>query len=1074
MNGVPCRGVEDNVTSPEAVSGFRRLGSIHRVLKSTESKTLTSANQLIDKTDWPSTRCKGAQLSPLHDSRVMGSITRAFAACLMSCVMLFSQRLCAEDVARWPITMVDSASLHAVECIDEQFAWAVGERGAILFTTDGGATWSLNHARLTDHTLYGVSFADRQHGILVGGNARPYHLPSAGTILRTDDAGRTWDSVERTMLPELRRVAHTDARTAIAIGESSPLFLSGIFRTTDSGRSWNCIPNRSMQCWQRGDLTNPNQLLLTSSEGRIWRCANSKLVDSPPADAERVDLRDAAWISSDRAIAVGGQGTLLETHDQGKTWEPLASLTRIPLSQQFDFRTVWARQGFIWLAGSPGTHVFRSTDGGLTWGVAETRQSLPLNCLDFSDPQHGLAVGDFGVILVTRDGGATWSVSRGRDYRAGALVVCQTPADIPFDLVTQLSSIDQLRCHVVIAEGSAPAARQASTAAKWVGADNVEQLCDSSQAAVTTQLVRRLLAYRPDVIVVVDRGHRQDGEGSLLRDVKRAVQITGDASVGGKPFAPWRVKRLFHCTSSPNGDGLNRPSTLITVNPTDPVGPLRGSISAASLAAYSFMQEPCVGLRCSLRHGTPTQSSCFVSDALGEQPAIDASFLGGLQLPWDSASRRPLPESTVDDVWLRRQATVYHTTLSLLERGVSTSPRVGGEQLAPLTRNLSPEDRARALMWVVGRCQQHGRSTLAQQTLDAILQLQSRDVHETAAAMARFRWSASAELGHFLQRQSTAVPTLAAGTNIDAIQQTGYVDSHHLPSIERRLNETLGARSDGQAWLEQLAPDVTSQPWVQLAAASMRRRAADPADRQRIYKLLKNKVVSVDWRRCIAIEAWLADLQPDPRRPMPPGVIFVPRTSVPPVLDGKLDEPLWGDAATLQLAAPRANDRRSTLVRVATDEKYLFVGIDCEGGEPHLESHPSPGPRDADIGEVDHVDLCLDVNRDYSTGWQISVDCRGWAGDRVDGDPDWNPKWHLATQGRPTGWMAELAIPLDELTAELPLTDRCSSTWLAGMRRSMAGADTQTWPNGAGAGLPWQRCGYLVLNDGRDSVAKPD
>lgn len=55
--------------------------------------------------------------------------------------------------------------------------------------------------------------------------------------------------------------------------------------------------------------------------------------------------------------------------------------------------------------------VVRSTDGGLTWSqAASVPVSGLLTAVSFADPKNGWAVGHGGVILVTRDGGNNWAI----------------------------------------------------------------------------------------------------------------------------------------------------------------------------------------------------------------------------------------------------------------------------------------------------------------------------------------------------------------------------------------------------------------------------------------------------------------------------------------------------------------------------------------------------------------------------------------------------------------------------------------------------------------------------------------
>jgi photosystem II stability/assembly factor-like uncharacterized protein len=89
------------------------------------------------------------------------------------------------DTAQLP-PLPDKLPLQGLYALDPQTAWAVGTRGAILITTDGGTTWHLQTSG-SSRDLAGIHFTDRQHGWAVG---------FANTILKTADGGQTWIKVD--------------------------------------------------------------------------------------------------------------------------------------------------------------------------------------------------------------------------------------------------------------------------------------------------------------------------------------------------------------------------------------------------------------------------------------------------------------------------------------------------------------------------------------------------------------------------------------------------------------------------------------------------------------------------------------------------------------------------------------------------------------------------------------------------------------------------------------------------------------------------------------------------------------
>jgi len=75
-----------------------------------------------------------------------------------------------------------------VDFRDDRNGWAVGERGTLLRTTDGGETWTIIPTNV-NVTLLSVQFLNDDEGWAIG---------RAGTILRSSDEGKTWVRQEST------------------------------------------------------------------------------------------------------------------------------------------------------------------------------------------------------------------------------------------------------------------------------------------------------------------------------------------------------------------------------------------------------------------------------------------------------------------------------------------------------------------------------------------------------------------------------------------------------------------------------------------------------------------------------------------------------------------------------------------------------------------------------------------------------------------------------------------------------------------------------------------------------------
>ncbi len=105
------------------------------------------------------------------------------------------------------------------------------------------------------------------------------------------------------------------------------------------------------------------------------------------------------------AWAVGNFGSIYHTTDAGKTWEARDSGTKVPL-----FAVDFAPGGSDgWIVGKSSL-VLHSGDGGRTWKPQKSACPAEKHLFNVQaiDAKTVWAVGDWGAIEFTRDGGETW------------------------------------------------------------------------------------------------------------------------------------------------------------------------------------------------------------------------------------------------------------------------------------------------------------------------------------------------------------------------------------------------------------------------------------------------------------------------------------------------------------------------------------------------------------------------------------------------------------------------------------------------------------------------------------------
>src|SRR5436853_396579 len=102
--------------------------------------------------------------------------------------------------------------LYSVQFIDKDTGYIVGDRGLILATGNGGASWREQYSG-SDAQLFHLSFRDTR-GWVVG---------TGGKILHTNDGGRNWYPQRSGVQEDLNRVYFVDDRVGLITGDKGVL-----------------------------------------------------------------------------------------------------------------------------------------------------------------------------------------------------------------------------------------------------------------------------------------------------------------------------------------------------------------------------------------------------------------------------------------------------------------------------------------------------------------------------------------------------------------------------------------------------------------------------------------------------------------------------------------------------------------------------------------------------------------------------------------------------------------------------------------------------------------------------------
>jgi hypothetical protein len=156
---------------------------------------------------------------------------------------------------------------------------------------------------------------------------------------------------------------------------------------------------------------------------------------------------------------------------------------------------------------------------------------------------------------------------------------------------------------------------------------------------------------------------------------------------------------------------------------------------------------------------------------------------------------------------------------------------------------------------------------------------------------------------------------------------------------------------------------------------------------------------------------------PPPAPPMPH--LRAVRTPRPPVIDGKLDDPVWklavpSRAFRQKIPQDGAAPSETTTVRVLYDDTAIYVAFDCP--QAHAPITQRLTRRDRYV-EADSVSFGLGTRGDHKSSFDFGVNASGVLYDGIhyndtDSSQDWDENWDAATHVTERGWTAEFLIPL--------------------------------------------------------------
>ncbi len=960
----------------------------------------------------------------------------------------------------------EDAGLNSIAIISADRLCAVGDCGMILITEDGGRNW-VPQSSGTTCNLHAVAFQG-EVGFAVGGWIGQFTGLSYGAILKSTDGGRTWSPLACEQLSRLKGLEILKDRL-IVWGDYSPQLKTSVMESVDGGISWRGVAAGVGHASAVG-FSGSGELGAIDMLGNALFSQQSivRQVAHPNAPIHALIHDNRRW------IGCGAKGELISSLD-GVNWVN----RELPLSSEarslFDCRTMTYSEGHIWVCGSPGSILFHSSDGGENWRKQLTGQSLPIADICFIDKNRGWLVGAQGLILATRDGGNSWYPQRQYAQRASVLSIVQDSKEIPWLPLVATVWDEKRSATSIVAEAYEPLdhanfvpsqAMQLASHAPQVGLAQHQtwSIEDESFEQVTRRLAVAFLTWRPDVVLTDEKSLRQiDPSESQRFSVGEAIELAS-SSLQSLPVADelgldlWSTSKLVVMSTGTSGqysEQLSRVLGDLGISLWDVLMPLPPQFRE---------QSQTVSMRTVWARSQANVLHASLLGGIARDPAVARELrlgkIGNYQLVMGRIHRnrsleqiveQPELEST-EEQWRAHlmflldtlpapeiAPALVHQSRHALELGNFRRQRVILETLAARAPLADATNWARFEILRLASSDEfaawRSRLDVKQATGTELASAES----ESAVVIKQAAWNASpfdsqvASAVSTLSQEDSAVVTASTQVTNDGRQ---LADGPHSPTHTQ--NMSWFPLLDQTA---QRSPTLLSRTDLNMLVAQNMLKVVNETGHIQMLETVASQSWMIGWRQAAQQELLLANQRLNELK----SLSFVVRTNSPPILDGELNEPCWKTAPAMELShleIGTADPGSQSKITWAYDDRYLYIAIECRRVDRDARELVASRNYDAEISHLDHIQLTLDTDRDYSSVIELGIAENGQTYDRCCGYSSYNPKWHVMVKPDVDQWRAEVAIELAELTTASSLE---GGAWAVSARRVRAGQPIASW-----------------------------
>lgn len=317
---------------------------------------------------------------------------------LLACGWLGTLAISNDAGITWDDMVPSSVDIWKASVIDANIWYAVGDKGLIIKTTDGGQTFVKKNIPGDASVYYACYFKNANEGWVTG--------KTTGLIYRTTDGGDTWTSVT---IPgfSASKAYHQFFFFTDMIGYV--LGVGGkVAKTIDGGVTWNVVGDNintsySLYCnyWK-----SENNGYAGSGAGRLFITENGGVTWNLITVGNSVNINDICFRDANNGVLVNAGGQIFYTTTGGNTVDSWIAASEQALDDLYSVTV--DHNGVYWAAGYSSDDtttnmgnswaIMKSIDNGATW-TQETFPALTFNSTRFT----GISIGGGKIVAVGKN-----------------------------------------------------------------------------------------------------------------------------------------------------------------------------------------------------------------------------------------------------------------------------------------------------------------------------------------------------------------------------------------------------------------------------------------------------------------------------------------------------------------------------------------------------------------------------------------------------------------------------------------------------------------------------------------------